>query len=52
MRCCMMVYQFKQWWALMYHDRNTYIKNQACEYCGEHLRMFEKIIFPLNCINN
>ena len=36
----------------MYHDRNTYIMNQSCEFCGEQLRMYEKIIFPLRCQNN
>ena len=36
----------------MYHDRNPYINNQHCEYCGEEFIKFEKIIFPLNCKNN
>mmetsp|Transcript_3927 Transcript_3927/g.4675 ORF Transcript_3927/g.4675 Transcript_3927/m.4675 type:complete len:80 (+) Transcript_3927:1797-2036(+) len=36
----------------MYYDFNSYLRNQHCEYCGEMLQMFEKIIFPKKCKNN
>ena len=39
----------KQWFSLMYMDKNVYIKNQTCEFCNEHFMMFEKIIFPSGC---
>ena len=54
-KCCVnthiRLYPFLQWISLMYHDRNVYLCNQTCEHCGEQLRMFEKIIFPLKCVN-
>lgn len=45
-------YHVQQWISLMYYDHNVYLQNQHCEYCGEMLRMFEKIIFPKKCKNN
>ena len=35
----------------MYHDENKYIKNQTCEYCNQEFLMFDKIIFPKDCLN-
>ena len=35
----------------MLHDENKYISNQTCEFCNEPFRMFEKIIFPKECVN-
>ena len=54
--CCITLaqgfYYIQQWISIMYNDKNGYIKNQTCEYCGQELRMFEKIIFPRQCENN
>ena len=36
----------------MYHDSNKHLNNKKCEFCGEQFYMFEKIIFPSNCVNN
>lgn len=46
------LYPFLQWLSLMYHDKNTYLKQVTCEYCGEDFSMFEKLVFPNNCTRN
>ena len=51
MRMRMCWYTFRQILGILYSDENKRIRSAACEYCNESLSMFDKIIFPRNCVN-
>ena len=42
-------YPIKQWYDLMYMDKNPSIQYMCCQLCNEPFNLYERIVLPFEC---